>query len=77
MMMIMVTVVIVVMMTMMMMIMTMIMPKMLTSFDVISLLLFQPVDVSHIYVPDLHEQQQRRVPKKNGIKRGSEVRLEK
>ena len=34
--------------------------------------LFQPIDVSHIYEPDLHERRQKRLPKNN--KKGPEVR---
>ena len=51
----------------------MIVIMMMTTLDIISLLLLQPVDVSHIYVPDLHERQQRRSPKKNNMKKVSEV----
>ena len=46
------------------------------TFGIISLFLFQPVDVSHIYVPDLHERRQKRVSKNNNMKRGSEVNSE-
>ena len=51
----------------------MIVIMMMTTLDIISLLLLQAVDVSHIYVPDLHERQQRRSPKKNNMKKVSEV----
>ena len=51
----------------------MIVIMMMTTLDIISLLLLQPVDVSHIYVPDLHERQHRRSPKKNNMKKVSEV----
>ena len=44
---------------------------MIMTSDITSLLLLQPVDVSHIYVPDLHERQQRRSPKKNNMKKVS------
>ena len=44
------------------------------TFDKVSILLFQPVDVSHIFVPDLHERPQKRLPKVNNMKRASEVR---
>ena len=41
--------------------------------DIISFFLLQPVDVSHIYVPDLHEKQQKRTQKKNNMKKVSDV----
>ena len=44
------------------------------TFDYKTFFLFQPVDVSHIFVRDLHERQQRKVPKKNNMKTESEVR---
>ena len=45
----------------------------MTTFDIISWLLLQPVDVSNIYVPDLHERQHSRSPKKNTMKKVREV----
>ena len=60
-------------MSMIMMMMILITMKMPT-FDKVTILLFQPVDVSHIFVPDLHERPQKRLPKMNNMKRASEVR---
>ena len=53
--------------------MMMMMTMTMHTSDIISFLLLQPVDVSHIYVPDLHERQQRRMTKKNNMKKVSEV----
>ena len=60
--------------TMMMMLVMIMKAIAMPTFDITSSCLFQPVDVSHIYVPDLHERQQKRLPKKNNMTRGSEVR---
>ena len=49
---------------------------MVTIDDTFSFFLSQPVDVSHIYVANLHERQQKRLAKNNNTKMANKVRSE-
>ena len=46
----------------------------LTTYDTYTFLFSQPVDVSHIYVADLHERQQKKLAKNNHTKTANKVR---